>query len=65
MQALMAEEYPELEGKMVPELPDEKFRRDGLPTQTSTKGSTFKGSFHLPRSMILVDKTIGEILAWS
>lgn len=37
-------------------------RRDGLPTEPSTKGSTFKGPFHLPRSMILVDKTIGEIL---
>ncbi len=37
-------------------------RRDGLPTQPSTKGSTFKGPFHLPRSMILVDKLIGEIL---
>jgi len=37
-------------------------RRDGLPTQLSTKGSTFKGPFHLPRSMILVDKTIDEIL---
>ena len=40
-------------------------RRDGLPTEPSTKGSTFKGPFHLPRSMILVDKTIGEILAQS
>nr|WP_325259185.1 AGE family epimerase/isomerase [uncultured Oscillibacter sp.] len=37
-------------------------RRDGLPTQPSTKGSTFKGPFHLPRSMTLVDKTIDEIL---
>ena len=37
-------------------------RRDGLPTEPSTKGSTFKGPFHLPRSMILVDKTIDEIL---
>ena len=37
-------------------------RRDGLPTMPSTKGSTFKGPFHLPRSMILVDQTIGEIL---
>ncbi len=37
-------------------------RRDGLPTQPSTKGSTFKGPFHLPRSLILVDKLIGEIL---
>ena len=37
-------------------------RRDGLPTEPSTKGSTFKGPFHLPRSMILVDKLMGEIL---
>ena len=37
-------------------------RRDGLPTEPSTKGSTFKGPFHLPRSMILADKLIGEIL---
>ncbi len=37
-------------------------RRDGLPTQPSTKGSTFKGPFHMPRSMILVDKLIGEVL---
>ena len=29
-------------------------RRDGLPTEPSTKGSTFKGPFHLPRSMILM-----------
>ena len=26
---VLADEYPELEGKMVPELPDEKFRRVG------------------------------------
>ena len=38
-------------------------RRDGLPTQPSTKGSTFKGPFHMPRSMILVDKMIDELLA--
>ncbi|MCI9170126.1 MAG: N-acylglucosamine 2-epimerase [Lawsonibacter sp.] len=38
-------------------------RRDGLPTMPSTKGSTFKGPFHMPRSMILVDKMIDEILA--
>ncbi len=37
-------------------------RRDGLPTQPSTKGSTFKGPFHMPRSMILVDGMISEIL---
>jgi N-acylglucosamine 2-epimerase len=38
-------------------------RRDGLPTQPSTKGSTFKGPFHMPRSMILVDKMIDGLLA--
>lgn len=37
-------------------------RRDGLPTEPSTKGSTFKGPFHMPRSMILVDTMITEIL---
>lgn len=37
-------------------------RRDGKPTMPSTKGSTFKGPFHLPRSMILVDKMLGEML---
>ena len=40
-------------------------RRDGLPTMPSTKGSTFKGPFHMPRSMILVDKMIDEILGRS
>ena len=38
-------------------------RRDGLPTQPSTKGSTFKGPFHLPRCLMQVDKMIGELLA--
>jgi len=37
-------------------------RRDGLPTQPPTKGSTFKGPFHLPRSLILVDRMMEEIL---
>ena len=37
-------------------------RRDGLPTMPSTKGSTFKGPFHVPRSLILVDKILGELL---
>ncbi|MEG0910706.1 MAG: AGE family epimerase/isomerase [Ruthenibacterium sp.] len=37
-------------------------RRDGKPTEPSTKGSTFKGPFHLPRSLIMVDKMIDEIL---
>ena len=37
-------------------------RRDGLPTMPSTKGSTFKGPFHLPRCLILVDTMAGELL---
>lgn len=37
-------------------------RRDGVPTQPPTKGSTFKGPFHLPRSLIMVDKMAEEIL---
>ena len=38
-------------------------RRDGKPTEPSTKGSTFKGPFHLPRALILMDTMLGEILA--
>ena len=38
-------------------------RRDGLPTMPSTKGSTFKGPFHLPRCLIMVDNMLGEILS--
>ena len=37
-------------------------RRDGLPTMPPTKGSTFKGPFHLPRMLSMVDCLIGEIL---
>ena len=37
-------------------------RRDGLPTMPSTKGSTFKGPFHLPRMLTMCDVLIGEIL---
>ena len=37
-------------------------RRDGLPTMPSTKGSTFKGPFHMPRSMAMADQMIHEIL---
>lgn len=37
-------------------------RRDGLPTMPSTKGSTFKGPFHMPRSMILVDQMLTFLL---
>lgn len=37
-------------------------RRDGLPTMPSTKGSTFKGPFHLPRMLIAVDGMLTELL---
>ena len=37
-------------------------RRDGLPTQPSTKGSTFKGPFHLPRALIQCDVMLGQLL---
>lgn len=37
-------------------------RRDGKPTQPAVKGSTFKGPFHLPRMLCMVDKMITEIL---
>ncbi len=37
-------------------------RRDGLPTMPSTKGSTFKGPFHLPRSLILIDQMTSGML---
>ncbi len=38
-------------------------RRDGLPTQPAAKGSTFKGPFHVPRSLIIADKLMNEIEA--
>ena len=37
-------------------------RRDGKPTQPACKGSTFKGPFHVPRCLIMVDQMIGQIL---
>lgn len=37
-------------------------RRDGNPTQPACKGSTFKGPFHVPRCLILVDQMLGQIL---
>ena len=37
-------------------------RRDGKPTQPACKGSTFKGPFHVPRCLILVDQMMTEIL---
>lgn len=40
-------------------------RRDGKPTMPSTKGSTFKGPFHLPRMLMMVDGLIDEILSKS
>ncbi len=36
-------------------------RRDGLPTMPSTKGSTFKGPFHLPRCLIMLDQMMTEL----
>jgi len=37
-------------------------RRDGLPTMPSTKGSTFKGPFHLPRMLTMVDQMLAKML---
>ena len=37
-------------------------RRDGLPTMPACKGSTFKGPFHLPRMLGMVDNMLNEIL---
>ncbi len=37
-------------------------RRDGKPTMPPCKGSTFKGPFHLPRMLSMVDCMIGEVL---
>ncbi len=37
-------------------------RRDGKPTEPACKGSTFKGPFHLPRMLIMLDTMIDEIL---
>ena len=37
-------------------------RRDGKPTEPPCKGSTFKGPFHLPRMLSMVDIMIGQVL---
>ena len=37
-------------------------RRDGRPTEPPCKGSTFKGPFHLPRMLSMVDLMMGELL---
>lgn len=36
-------------------------RRDGKPTMPACKGSTFKGPFHLPRMLSMVDKMLEEL----
>ena len=37
-------------------------RRDGKPTEPACKGSTFKGPFHVPRCLILLDQMMGQVL---
>lgn len=37
-------------------------RRDGVPTMPSTKGSTFKGPFHLPRMLTMIDEMLGQLI---
>lgn len=37
-------------------------RRDGLPTMPSTKGSTFKGPFHVPRALSMTERMLTEII---
>ena len=37
-------------------------RRDGKPTQPACKGSTFKGPFHVPRCLIMLDQMMTQIL---
>ena len=37
-------------------------RRDGKPTQPACKGSTFKGPFHVPRCLSLVDLMLSELI---
>lgn len=36
-------------------------RRDGKPTEPPCKGSTFKGPFHLPRMLMMLDQMLTEI----
>ena len=37
-------------------------RRDGKPTLPAAKGSTFKGPFHLPRMLMLLDGMLAQPL---
>ncbi len=52
-QTYFADEYGEWYGYL---------RRDGKPTQPACKGSTFKGPFHVPRCLTMVDQMLGQIL---
>ncbi|NLE69350.1 MAG: N-acylglucosamine 2-epimerase [Clostridiales bacterium] len=38
-------------------------RRDGKPTMPPCKGSTFKGPFHLPRMLLMVDEMLEQVIA--
>ena len=51
--AHFADEYGEWYGYL---------RRDGLPTEPACKGSTFKGPFHVPRCLAMVDQMMQQIL---
>ena len=37
-------------------------RRDGKTTEPACKGSTFKGPFHVPRCLVMVEQMIGQII---
>ena len=37
-------------------------RRDGNPTEPPCKGSTYKGPFHLPRMLVMVDKMLEDMI---
>ncbi len=37
-------------------------RRDGIPTAPPTKGSTFKGPFHVPRALSMAEQTLTKII---
>lgn len=37
-------------------------RRDGIPTAPPTKGSTFKGPFHVPRALCMTEQTLTAII---
>ena len=51
--AHFADEYGEWYGYL---------RRDGKPTEPACKGTTFKGPFHVPRCLIMVDQMMNQIL---